>query len=347
MNTVEEEEGSWLPPPEPDNSETFESVKTHLAKFRDNNPLSENQLEIQKFYRAFFAEHSGQELGRDADDEEELVADQGSTCDGDGGGGREENDGSPPSKRFTDACESNSLDCRTVQEVCRCLSWSDVELSACGFNNLVAFLSNQSKLVEAHEASITSLLRQSFAGPVCAVLSSDRQFLDSVFLMLEHAESVVVNGLLTPWIDLVMTFDGGQSHAKATAELAQSLISAIKVEENRVEVGRCLLRNRTLNESSLGFIDTILLKDNLIQVCIKHRNVLAQLAAIVSATSSENESLRNSSKLGRFVVGLLKRLPREIPKESYQLLSVAVLSQKNFLKRAAEVELQKHSPTLT
>jgi len=204
----------------------------------------------------------------------------------------------------------------------------------------MAFLSSQS---EPLDEPVGLLLKRLFQGSDGAKLMADRGFQGSVLALFDRSESVATNGLLLSWIDDVMRLEGGEDDAQIAAKFVHAIIAALKIDANRTHSVRSLIRNKAVCEFSLAFLDTILLKENLIAVCGQNQDLIFQLAQQING-ASQTEPLTKSSKLGTYIVGCLKKLPNEIPKASHDLFSNAIKVHKSFLKKAASAELQKHSP---
>ena len=57
-----------------------------------------------------------------------------------------------------------------------------------------------------------------------------------------------------------------------------------------------------------------------------------------------SQEMAGSTRYGKFVLNVLKKLPKELPKNCCDDLTQAVQAIKSFLKRPAEAELKKHIP---
>jgi len=82
----------------------------------------------------------------------------------------------------------------------------------------------------------------------------------------------------------------------------------------------------------------------MIDVVGAKQNLLFSLSETLKRTSISSQEMAGSTRYGKFVLNVLKKLPKELPKNCCDDLTQAVQAIKSFLKRPAEAELKKHIP---
>ena len=273
------------------------------------------------FLAALFAEDLGREAIEVQDDfSDENIEESGET--------RPETK-SEWQQQFKQACESNTLSLDAFDEV------PDEEFSSTisqeGLLNLATFISEKDNLDLELEPLLHSVFKDA------EKVTKSKEFQAKIWITISKNESLVVKVFLGLWIDSMMC-----KPETIDVKFVQNLVKNVTQQENKIEIAKQLLKTRVLNDSNLGILDGLLLKENLLQSCSKLPEISVQLSVLIHA-ASEGGKLSKSTKFGMFMVGALKRLPKELPKQCQDLFSKAIEYHQSFYKKVADSELRKHS----
>ena len=211
-----------------------------------------------------------------------------------------------------------------------------------GFRNIMSFLTDQflwenqdllNMFVE--KVIFKRLLTQNFA-------DDSQEILQFILGLLAKDEELVTRGFLLP---LMKQSDSSESH---TLSLITLVLRHIHENSNKKAVFVSYLCNRSklIDEVELTFLEVLIVEHDFDG--FKDHTVLKDFAQYLLVSSvrdnSNSMNLNKSTRFGKFLLNVIKKMPTEIPSIAYEKLCQVVDVHISFLKKAMSIELKKHVP---
>lgn len=159
-----------------------------------------------------------------------------------------------------------------------------------------------------------------------------------LLLVIEAFETAVTQGIVVKNLSKMITHPPNPVQQRNL----QSLIEKIRLEPNRLAVLSCFM-DVELNDATLAFLERLMFKVGLLRSGLADERTAVGMLNALKTTEAAGSA--KSSKIGTFLLTLLKETPSPLSPCLHQAFMSVVESHQSFLKNAALSEIRRRQVT--